>query len=230
MEYYEVKVFIKMKEDVKNDKMYEVISNYINYSLLNDSRLSRVHKINCFKFYTFSLPTPIEENKIYKNNRVYAFNIRSISSELIMRIARSLANGCNSFNLEGKSCNRYRYNGIDKLISLTPVVITLQNGRYLTIEDSDKIIKSIINNAIRKYKAYYGEAIECEFISDFTVKNKRLIQIPYKNACIMGNKIDIEVKPDADSQKLAHLVAAIGIGEKNSLGAGYCKVIYKKEG
>lgn len=230
MEYYEVKVCIKMKEDRQNDKMYEVISGYINYSILNDSRLSRIHKVNCFKFYTFSLPAPIEEDRIYKKGRLYSFNIRSISSELVMRMARSLAKGCESFTVEGTSCNRYRFNAIDKLISLTPVVITLQNGRYLTMEDSDKIVKCLTNNAARKYKAYYGEPNEVEFISDFTVKNKRLIQMPYKNTCIMGNKIDITVKPDENSQRLAHLIASVGIGEKNSLGAGYCKVIYRKEG
>lgn len=229
MEYYEVKVFIQMNEDIKSDKMYEVISKYINYSLLNDSGLSSIHEINCFKFYTFSLPIPIEEGRIYKRGRIYSFNIRSISSELIMRMASSLAKGCKSFALEGKVCNVYRYKGIDKLISLTPVVITLQNGRYLTADESDKIAESITNNAIRKYKAYYGESVECEFISDYNIKNKRLIQIPYKNTCIMGNKIDIEVRADADSQKLAHLVAATGVGEKNSIGAGYCKVIYRKQ-
>lgn len=230
MEYYEVKVCIKMKEDRKNDKMYEAISSYINYSILNDSRLSRVHKINCFKFYTFSLPAPIEQDKIYKKDRLYSFNIRSISSELVMRIARSLEKKCDSFAVEGISCNRYRFNAIDKLISLTPIVITLQNGKYLSSDDSDKIVNCLTNNAVRKYKAYYGEPNEGEFISGFTIKNKRLIQMPYKNTCIMGNKIDIDVKPDNNAQRLAHLVASVGIGEKNSLGAGYCKVIYRKEG
>ena len=66
-----------------------------------------------------------------------------------MRMASSLAKGCKSFALEGKVCNVYRYKGIDKLISLTPVVITLQNRRYLTADESDKIAESITNNAIR---------------------------------------------------------------------------------
>lgn len=56
-----------------------------------------------------------------------------------MHIARSLKNKCDSFAVEGISCNRYRFNVIDKLIRLTPVVITLQNGKYLTSDDSDKI-------------------------------------------------------------------------------------------
>ena len=39
MEYSEIKVFIKMNEDIKSDEMYSVLSKYINKSLLNDSKM-----------------------------------------------------------------------------------------------------------------------------------------------------------------------------------------------
>lgn len=230
MEYYEVKVFIKMKADVQNDKMYEAISRFINFSMLNDMRLGRVHEKNCFKFYTFSLPSPVESDRIYKRGRLYSFNIRSISSEFVMRMDRALVKDCDFFAVEGKNCGSYKFRAIDKLVSITPVVITLDNGRYLTADENEEVVRRLTNNVIRKYKAYYNEELEGEFISEYSIRNKRLIQMPYKNTCIMGNKIDLTIKDDESAQKLAYMAASVGLGEKNSLGAGYCKVVYRKEG
>lgn len=229
MEYYEAKVFIKINKDTQKDRMHEAISNYINFSILGDSRLSRVHKLNCFKYYTFSLPSPIEKEGVYKEGRIYSFNIRSISSELVIRMAHTLARGCDSFSLEGSTYKCYRFKAIDSLVSLTPIIITKQDGRYLAPEDSDSIVSSITNNIARKYKAYYGSENETNFIESFSIKNSRLIQIPYKNTVLMGNKLEIKVKEDKESQEMALFAAAVGLGEKNSLGAGYCKVVYREE-
>ena len=41
----------------------------------------------------------------------------------------------------------------------------------------------------------------------------------------MGNKVSIQVKDNKEAQKVAFLVRAVGLGEKNSaIGAGLCHV------
>ena len=158
MEYSEIKVFIKMNEDIKSDEMYSVLSKYINKSLLNDSKMKRVHETNCFKFYTFGLPYPIEKEKIYKKDKLYAFNVRSISREVIMRIGRVLERNCNEFTLEGKDFKSYVFDKIEKIISLTPVVVTRKDQKYWTKEcGTDELCKQLSSNAEKKLKAYYSE-------------------------------------------------------------------------
>lgn len=230
MEYSEIKVFIKMNEDIKSDEMYSVLSKYINKSLLNDSKMKRVHETNCFKFYTFGLPYPIEKEKIYKKDKLYAFNVRSISREVIMRVGRVLERNCNEFTLEGKDFKSYVFDKIEKIISLTPVVVTRKDQKYWTKEcGTDELCKQLSSNAEKKLKAYYGK-IKIEegtnFIEEIKQKNNRLILVPYKGGYVAGNKFEIKVKSDETSQLLAGVVAAMGLGEKcSAIGMGYCKVL-----
>lgn len=230
MEYSEVKLFIKMNKDVKSDEIYSVISKYINKSLLNDNKMKRVHVKNCFKFYTFGLPYPIEKDKIYKKDKLYAFNVRSISREIIVRIGRVLDKCCDEFVLEGKDFKNYIFDKIEKIITLTPVVVTRKDQRYWTKEcGTDELCEQLSKNAERKLKAYYGEINIQEgtnFIEEIKQKNNRLILVPYKGGYIAGNKFEIKVKSDENSQLLAGVAVAMGLGEKcSAIGMGYCKVL-----
>lgn len=234
MDYSEVKVFMKMKGDVNCDNMYEMLNKYINVSLLNDSKLSKIHKENVFKFYTYCLPYPIEKDKIYHKERIYCFNIRSVNNEIIVRIGRCLKKEDSLFTVEGISYDNYHIHNISKLITLTPVVVTMDNGKYWKTEDGfEQLIKRLGGNGERKFIKYYGDCnIEKghSFIENIEQKNKRLILIPYKGSCLFGNKFEIEVKQDEQSQLIASFVSGVGLGEKNTIGMGYCKVIYGEKG
>lgn len=229
MEYCEVKVFIKMKEDVKSDYMYSVINKYINYTLLNDKKMKDIHKVNCFKFYTFCLPYPIEKSRIYYKDRMYTFNIRSINNEIVLRIGRALEKECKSFNVEGKDFRSYKTEKIDKLITLTPVVVTMSQGKYWAKEDGvSELAKRLNSNAERKLKTYFDiseDEYKADFISEIKQKNNRLIMIPYKEGYLFGNKFEITVNDDEWSQKMAGIAAAVGIGEKGQIGCGYCRIV-----
>lgn len=230
MEYCELKIFIKMNTNINSDDMYSVISKFINKSLLNDTKMRRVHKLNCFKFYTFGLPYPIEKDRVYKKDSIYAFNIRSISREIIMRIGRCIVFNCDEFTVEGKDYKNFIYNKIEKIISLTPVVTIKKDGKYWTRECGiDELSEQLNNNAKRKLQSYYGVCNIDEstnFIESIKQKNNRLILVPYKGGYIAGNKFEIVVKGDKNSQQLAGIVAAMGLGEKcSAIGMGYCKIV-----
>lgn len=233
MEHTELKIFITMKKDVKSSVMYEILNKFINKGLLNDKRLSLAHKKNCFKFYTFGLPYKIEKDGIYKKDKMYAFNIRSVSVEFILALARCIENGCEYFLVEGKSVNSYTYKKINKLISLTPTVVTLENGHYWCEADGVEVLKNKLNSNIeRKLKAYFDDfKIEkgFNFIKDIEVKNKRLIMIPYKSAMLFGNKLEILVEENEMAQTMATMALAVGLGEKGSVGCGYCMVAKDKQ-
>lgn len=229
MEYCEVKVFIKMKENVKCDYMYSVINRYVNYTLLNDKKMKDIHKVNCFKFYTFCLPYPIEKDGVYYKDRIYTFNIRSINNEIVLRIGRALEKECANFKVEGKDFVSYKAENIDKLITLTPVVVTMSQGKYWAKEDGvDELVKKLNSNAERKLKTYFDiseNESNANFISDIKQKNNRLIMIPYKEGCLFGNKFEITVNKDEWSQRRAGIAAAVGLGEKGQIGCGYCRII-----
>lgn len=234
MDYSEVKVFIKMKEGVKSDNMYEVLNGYINASLLNDSKLSRIHELNTFKFYTYCLPYPIEKERIYQKERIYCFNIRSVNNEIVVRFGRSLKKESPLFTVEGISYDNYRVYNISKLISLTPVVVTMDDGVYWKREDGlEELIRRLSSNGERKLRRYFGDCNIVKghsFIENIEQKNKRLIMIPYKKGCLFGNKFEITVKQDEQSQFIASMVNAVGLGEKNTIGLGYCKAIFGGKG
>ncbi|APU86937.1 CRISPR associated Cas6 family protein (plasmid) [Clostridium botulinum] len=55
-----------------------------------------------------------------------------------------------------------------------------------------------------------------------SITNNKTIYIPYKKGLLLGNKLKIQVKEDDISQTLATVALGAGIGEKNSIGMGFC--------
>ena len=85
-------------------------------------------------------------------------------------------------------------------------------------------MQALHNNLVKKYKDLFGDIETDEnFIELLEIKNRLPIAMKYKNGRIYGNKFFIRPKGDAVSQKLAFMVLADGLGEKNSLGFGFCK-------
>ena len=111
---------------------------------------------------------------------------------------------------------------INKLITLTPTIITTPKGDY-DIQDNMELVKDrILANIQKKYKNIYNTEVNVDFIKEIKKTNRQPIKIPYKNINMLGNKFEIEVKEDPMSQNLAYLALSIGILEKNSLGLGFC--------
>jgi len=212
-----------MKQSVRNDFMYEKLNKYINSGMLQNIKLKALHKENRFKWYLFGLPYPLEPDRTYKESRVYVWNVRSCKLDFITALKECTNGECDSFKVlscELKNCSP---SFVNRIVSLTPAVITLE-GKYWTKEDGiETAIQKLCSNANRKYEAYYQEKVDTkhQFIESVNQLNHMPIPIPYKKTKLVGNKFEIQVKSDTLSQRLAALILAAGVGEKGSIGMGY---------
>jgi CRISPR-associated endoribonuclease Cas6 len=120
---------------------------------------------------------------------------------------------------------------INELYSVTPVVVSVENGRYWSIDKDGDILKlqrQLHDNLEKKYQEFYKEPIKGEqnFIQLLEIKNNYPQSIYLtknkKDVRFFGNKFRIIPNEDEVSQKLAFVALACGLGEKNSFGGGFC--------
>lgn len=226
--YYELVVTILLKQNINHQNSYEIFSTFLNKGMLQDEKLKELHKENKFKFFSFSNLQPIESTKIYSKGKVYFCNIRSIDLEFITRMKRVIGYEnpfCRVISSEIKICKPQH---INKIVSLSPCIATLESKRYWVKEDGlDLIMNRICSNANRKYEAYYGKKVERDhcFIESIVQLNKFGIKIPYKSTFLLGSKFELGIKDDNLSQEIAKVVLGTNLLEKGSLGMGYC--LYK---
>ncbi len=195
--------------------------------------LKKLHDKKGFKYYCFGGLFPIEAAKIYKKGNSYTFSIRSLDERMIDSLSSELRKNIDNPNLliveTTKRVQKQFF--VSELYSVTPVVVTVENGFHWTMEkDGDilKLQKQLHDNLEKKYHDFYGETLKGvqNFIQLLEIKNRvpQNIQIT-KNAKkirFFGNKFKIIPNEDEVSQKLAFVALACGLGEKNSFGGGFC--------
>lgn len=223
MNCYNLKVIVLLKQNLKNEETYEKISNLISYAMLKDKNLKEIHEKNTYKNYVFCSLYPVQKDGIYKQNNIYSFDLRGLEFSKIMKLKQVLANVENEyFKIIQINLQNHEQIEINKLVTLTPAIITTPKGDY-DIKDDINLAKSrILANIQKKYKNIYNTEINVDFIKEIKKTNRQPIKIPYKNINMLGNKFEIEVKEDPISQNLAYLALTIGVLEKNSLGFGFC--------
>ncbi len=224
MLYYNLKVIVQLKQDIKYENTYEIISNYIAKAMLLDDELKKFHEENCYKLYTFCSLYPFEKDGVYEKNKLYAFDIRYMKMEFGLKINQLLKFvKSENFSLMSTNIETNEYRKINKLISLTPAICTTEKKDYKINGDINLIKSRLISGAEKKYFQIYGNKISCDFIKSVRQTNIKPIKLPYKGIYLLGNKFEIEIKEDEISQKLAYILLATGILEKNSQGYGFCK-------
>ena len=224
MVFYNLKVIVQLKEDINYENTYEIISNYIANAMLNEEELKKMHHENCYKLYTFCSLYPFEKEGVYKKNSMYAFDIHYINMDFGLKLKQLLKLVKSKyFNLISTSIQANEYRKINKLISLTPAICTTNKNDYKINGDLNLIKNRLIAGAEKKYFEIYNNKISCDFIKSIKQTNLKPIKLPYKNIHFLGNKFEIEIKEDEISQKLAFILLATGILEKNSQGYGFCK-------
>ena len=223
MNCYNLKIITLLKQNLKNEETYEKISNLISYAMLKDKNLKEIHEKNTFKNYVFCSLYPVQKDGIYKQNNIYSFDLRGLEFSKIMKLKQVLTGLENDyFKIIQINLQNHEQIKINKLITLTPTIITTQKGDY-DIQDNMELVKDrILANIQKKYKNIYNTEVNVDFIKEIKKTNRQPIKIPYKNINMLGNKFEIEVKEDPMSQNLAYLALSIGILEKNSLGLGFC--------
>jgi len=233
MVYYELKCSAYLKDNIHLYDTFDVISKFINYTMLSNSLLQSLHLDKNIKFYVFNTFNKIEKDKIYKKGKIYNFEIRSPNQELLKLLSKYIKSNVNNHKLLVVESNLKRVN-IDKIESfttLTPTIITV-DSMFWTIKDNGDInilIKQLHNNLERKYNKFYNTNLNAKenFIETIQLLNSFTIPIKItknkKDILLLGNKFKIKPKQDETSQKLAFMALSCGLGEKNSFGGGFCK-------
>ncbi|HBJ1650428.1 TPA: hypothetical protein LA460_000332 [Clostridium botulinum] len=235
---YELKVSVYLNKPLKLKNTYEEIGNFINYSMEGSTYLAELHKQKkIFKHYCFSGLYNIESDKIYKEETIYTFMIRSYKQEIINNLQVCL-NGLDNDVFTVIEIERVQYSksNINYIDTLTPVVITNKDTckSWNILKDDIKYFNTaIFNNLVKKYNSLEGISQQFNYndiITNMEIKNKYAIVISYKGVKFLGYKVRIYFKDNSIAQELANLCVAEGIGEKNSsFGQGFCKPYFRKK-
>lgn len=242
MKIFELKCEAYLKSDIDLKNSFDVLSKFINHSIYKNKIYEQNDKNNYIKNYCFGNFYPTESDRVYKQDRVYGFVIRSINEDFIDALSDSLKQNINNsfisiLKITKKQIEQFF---IKELYTVTPVIVTDkidESGRqlYWSLDYNGDMIalqKQLQNNLKRKLKQFYPEDIEVSnnFIHEIEIRNQKPQSIYFKKfknskeqlIRLIGNKFAIIPKSDDLSQKLAFLSLGVGLGEKSSLGGGFC--------
>jgi CRISPR-associated endoribonuclease Cas6 len=233
MKYFELICTAYLKNDIPFKSSFDTLSKYISYSMAQLESLKKLHDQTGFKHYNFANFYPIEKKQVYKKGNSYQFTLRSLDEKFIDELSKTLRQNIDNPNLlvvetHKKTIKQFF---VSELYSATPVIVSVGNGLYWSIDkDGDilKLQKQLNYNLEKKYLSFYGESVRGEqnFIQLLEIKNKYpqsiYIKKGNKDIRFFGNKFRIVPNEDEVSQKLAFLALGCGLGEKNSFGGGFC--------
>ncbi|WP_294353584.1 CRISPR-associated endoribonuclease Cas6 [uncultured Clostridium sp.] len=227
MNFYELKIKINLLNNIYLEDVSFVLGVFINNSLLKNSILKKIHEEKRYKYVYDSL-YPIEKDKIYKKGNTYTFRIRSISIQLLNKIAMVIFNheynGVRAIDVDliNSSIDK-----INEIYTLKPFIVTIDNQPWLQDKDTIELLKKRLNDNLEKkvQQVFCNNEIKYSesFIEEIKITNKYPIKYKYKSIILLGNKVSIKIKSDKSSQLKALMAIALGLGEKgSSLGAGFC--------
>lgn len=230
MVYSQLKTTILLKKDIKFTRSGEVIGKIISKAMLFDEELKEMHKRREYK-YVYNNLYPVEKTGVYKEGRIYIFNIRSFNKKFISKIKKLLTKVDSDFmKVLAVEENSIKQRHIMEIYTMTPVIVTVDNKPWL-LNNGDLIVlqNRLQDNLEKKYKEIFGQALDTKqsFIQGIEILNRKPMVSEYKDIKLLGNKLKIMINEDEESQKLAFIATGIGLGEKgSSLGAGYCHANY----
>ena len=231
LNFFELSCTVYVKNDIRFDNSFEIISKYISFSMYRDG-LDSIHEKQGFKHFVYGGFLPIEKERIYKKGSTYSFTIRSLDEKFTDTLSKSLRENIDNKHFLVLQTDKriIKQFHISELYSATPVITFLEDGKFWTLQSSGDILKlqkQLHDNLEKKYQSFFGEELKSEqnFIQLIELKNKvpQNIKILKENKRItfFGNKFRIIPNEDEHSQKLAFIALACGLGEKNSYGGGF---------
>jgi len=224
MQIWELTLKVYLKKDIKMEESQMEISKIIDNSLTKDEELLNFHNNNQYKNYTFASFLPIEKNKIYLVGKVYTVNIRTVDEKLVNHFKKFLDNESSStlkaLTLEIKVVPK-KY--IERIYTITPVVMKLENGYWRTNESVEIFEKRLRENLIKKYNDFTKQKINEEFdlFTFMKFDNQKPIATKYKDIKMLGDKITLNIAENDLAQDLAYFALGTGLLEMNGRGYGY---------
>lgn len=236
MNYRELKIVVLLKRNINVKDCGYKLSTMLSGAMAKDEELLNYHNTNTFKLYSYDNLYPLAKNGVYAENNLYSFRLRSVNIPFINKLKMNLYNfqddNVKVIMIDDKT---YRQRKIVELLSLTPIISTLEkNEDGLDVDSLANLQDNIINTLVKKYNLHTGENLTFEDAAHIFTTSKpssKPISINYKNISLLGIKYRLNVGQDSVSQNLAFFAEAVGLGEKcSSCGAGFCHATYDKGG
>ncbi len=230
MKHYEIKTTIFLNKDVKYEDVHEFLASNVNRALFEDEVLKKLHVDKKIKPYVVGNIYPVDtQSKIYKAKQVYVLCVRSIDNDFLLRLKSVLSKSNKlDFKVLAVEFKEVKYTFIDKVYTLTPAIITVQDEnnkiKCWTADHSglDFVAKRMKENLEKKYLEFFDIKLKApeDFIQMIEPQNRQPIVFNYKGSKLFANKFKFNVNSDEASQELIKLGFSVGILEKNSLGFG----------
>lgn len=222
--FCEVLSTIQCNEDVSVKHAQYGLARLISSSMTNDELLKELHHQNCFKPYTFCSPYPLEKDQVYRKGRMYCFNLRTPDLKFALAMKNYLPRAKGVAKVIAVELKNYRQLNINELISLTPIICTVNNRCWMPDDGLGLLSERLHHNALKKCQLQDTSftAPEEFFFEHIELLNKKPVIVAYKNTVLLGHKLHIKVKPHDWAQQLAFTTLSRGILEKNAEGFGYC--------
>lgn len=229
MNYYQLKITLKLKTDLYFDEVTEKLSVLFNKSMLYNDYLKSIHEVNTYKLYVFEGLSPFERDKTYKKGNFYMTRLRCIDEFIAQSFRECLKNtNTNEFEVLSVDIEKITFRPVKEIYNVTPAIASIDGKTWTNNMDIEIIKNSINSNALKKIKMINGleKILEHDMIKAIEVKNIKPIASKYKGNKFIGNKFNIKINEDDLSQMMAYIAMSTGLLEKNSLGYGYCLCKY----
>lgn len=231
MQGFELRCKAYLKKEVAFAQSFEALSKYVSFSM-HQGELGEKHAQEGYKHYVFGGLLPVEPAKIYAQGNLYTFTVRSLDEGFIDKLSAALRQNTGNEYFLAVETHKKRLTPffISELYSATPVIVSVANGKYWTLNESGDIVqlqRQLHDNLEKKYQSFYGEPLHVKdnFIQLIQLKNQKPQNIAITKAGkpirFFGNKFRIVPNEDEGSQKLAFVALMCGLGEKNSYGGGF---------
>lgn len=222
--YYEIISTIQFKDDVPVNQVQASLAALIANGMTFSESLKELHQQNTFKPYVFSMPYPREDDRIYHKGRMYCFNLRSSKLEFALAMKNYLPKARGDARVISVELRTYTQSYVSELISLTPIIATVNNQCWMPENGLALLASRLHNNAVKKCKALNVSFAEPDdyFFEMIELINQKPIGVSYKGTTLLGHKVQLKIKPQQMAQQIAITVLGQGLAEKNSLGFGYC--------
>ena len=217
----ELKVYLL--KNINQKDCLTKITYFIDSVLKTDEKFLKYHNKRIPKGYVFNSFYPLEKEE-YLAGKVYTVQIRTVNEELKDFLMKNLHNNYTR-EIKGLTISErkieYRY--IDRLFSVTPIILKTENGYWRGNMDVDNFLDRLKINLIKKYNQFYEEKLdETENIFEkIEFRNDVPIKCSYKNINLLGDKVILTIAKNPTAQKLAFLSLGAGLSEMASRGYSY---------
>lgn len=222
--FYEVVTTICLEKDVPVRDVQSVLSVLVSNAMMSDEQLKAMHRQNCFKHFVYCSPYPLESDRVYRGGRMYCFNLRTRNLGFASAMKAYLPRTKGFVKVVSIELRSYPKTHISELVSLTPVISTVNNRCWMPENGLGLLAERLHSNAARKCNALDATVIEPDeiFFESIQLLNRKPVVVGYKGTSLLGHKVRLSVKPNEWAQQLAFTALGGGLGEKNALGFGYC--------